>query len=263
MKNSLFTRSFGTVLLGTLALSVGNAAATAQSFPPTEATPEVSPAIAEVQYTEDLDNYGELLNQVTSINQLRDVSPADWSYEALRNLVDNYGCIVGYPDRTYRGNRPLSRNEFAAGLSACLTQLEKRMMASKQQLDALQPARENAVLPGDTLNNVFTRAFYNSTGRYYDITSVSGQANLIFGWRSWPGSYFDNMIAEDAAVVEAVYHDALRQQTQGAPVSTPDLASPYSESLRQNPDYIRLGNPPLPPTRSSATSTPAYGYQGY
>ena len=34
------------------------------------------------------------LEQVTNVNQLRDVSPADWAYEALRSLVDRYGCIA-------------------------------------------------------------------------------------------------------------------------------------------------------------------------
>lgn len=234
--------------------------AEAQSTLPQPPTPTAEEtAVAEAAYEEDYANYSQVLDQVTSINQFRDVSPTEWSYEALKNLVENYSCIVGYPDGTYRGNRPLTRNEFAAGLSACLTRLERRMMESKQQLEAMQPVRANAVPPGDTLNNVSTRAFYNSTGRYYNITSISGQANLIFGWRSWPGSYFDNMIAEGAAVVEAVYHDALRQQTRGVPISTPDLTSPYDESLLDQPSYVRFGNPPLPPSKSSATSTPAYG----
>jgi hypothetical protein len=35
-------------------------------------------------------------------------------------LVENYGCIQGYPDRTFRGQRSLTRFEFAAGLNACL-----------------------------------------------------------------------------------------------------------------------------------------------
>lgn len=71
------------------------------------------------------------VNQVTNVNQLRDVSPADWAYEALRSLVDRYGCIVGYPDQTYRGNKALSRYEFAAGLNACLNQIE-RLIASSE-----------------------------------------------------------------------------------------------------------------------------------
>lgn len=73
-------------------------------------------------------NEGNRINsegQVTNIGQLRDVSPGDWAYEALRNLVERYGCIAGYPDGTYRGNRALSRYEFAAGLNACLNQLER------------------------------------------------------------------------------------------------------------------------------------------
>ncbi|MGF1539368.1 MAG: porin, partial [Pleurocapsa sp.] len=33
--------------------------------------------------------------QITNVNQLRDVAPTDWAYEALRSLVDRYGCIAG------------------------------------------------------------------------------------------------------------------------------------------------------------------------
>ena len=64
-------------------------------------------------------------NQVTNVNQLRDVSPTDWAYEALRSLVDRYGCIAGFPDRTYRGSQALTRYEFAAGLNSCLNQIER------------------------------------------------------------------------------------------------------------------------------------------
>ncbi len=35
------------------------------------------------------------------------------------------GCLSGYPDRTYRGDRPITRNEFAAGLDACLQQVDR------------------------------------------------------------------------------------------------------------------------------------------
>ncbi|HBE61043.1 MAG TPA: hypothetical protein DEG17_18830 [Cyanobacteria bacterium UBA11149] len=79
---------------------------------------------------QQLQNYGsennsDALDQVTNVGQLRDVSPGDWAYEALRNLVERYGCIAGYPDGTYRGNRAMTRYEFAAGLNACLSQLER------------------------------------------------------------------------------------------------------------------------------------------
>ena len=81
----------------------------------------------------DLHNLEAELNQVTNVNQLRDVSPGDWAYEALRSLVDRYGCIAGYPNQTYRGNQSLSRYEFAAGLNSCLNQVE-RLIASSEAI---------------------------------------------------------------------------------------------------------------------------------
>ncbi len=84
---------------------------------------------------QQINNYQEIgqdssLSQVTNVNQLRDVSPTDWAYEALRSLVDRYGCISGFPNQTYRGNQALSRYEFAAGLNSCLNQIE-RLIASQ------------------------------------------------------------------------------------------------------------------------------------
>lgn len=67
----------------------------------------------------------EPLAQLTNVSQLRDIAPTDWAYEALRSLVERYGCIVGYPDRTFRGDRTLTRWEFAAGLNACLNVMER------------------------------------------------------------------------------------------------------------------------------------------
>ena len=35
------------------------------------------------------------------------------------------GCISGYLNGTYQGNRPITRNEFAVGLNACLNQVNQ------------------------------------------------------------------------------------------------------------------------------------------
>ena len=43
-----------------------------------------------------------LLAQVTAASQLRDMDPTDWSYESLRNLVERWACITGFPDRNTR-----------------------------------------------------------------------------------------------------------------------------------------------------------------
>ncbi|NET90053.1 MAG: iron uptake porin [Kamptonema sp. SIO1D9] len=86
------------------------------------------------------------LEQITNVNQLRDVSPSDWAYEALRNLVNNYGCIQGYPDGTYRGNRALTRYEFAAGLNACLEVLAARIRESNGGVVTPPPIDEEDLL---------------------------------------------------------------------------------------------------------------------
>lgn len=94
-------------------------------------------------------------------------------------------------------------------------------------------------LPGDFLDDVFTRASYNDTGRFYEIMDISGQANQIFGWRTFPGSFYDNQITNDGLTVETVYHDALRQQMSGPRIVTRDLFNPFDTSLRENPEYLR------------------------
>ena len=75
------------------------------------------------QYTQE--GQEKSINQVTNVNQLKDVSPTDWSYEALRGLTERYGCLSGLPDGTYQGDRPITRNEFAAGLNSCFQQIER------------------------------------------------------------------------------------------------------------------------------------------
>ena len=63
--------------------------------------------------------------QVTSVSQLSDVQPTDWAFQALHSLVERYGCIAGFPNQTYRGDQALTRYEFAAGLNACLNQVNE------------------------------------------------------------------------------------------------------------------------------------------
>lgn len=65
------------------------------------------------------------LGQATGAALFRDVSPRDWAYQALDELTRRYGCLKGYPNDTFRGNRTLTRYEFAAGLNACLQQVER------------------------------------------------------------------------------------------------------------------------------------------
>ena len=66
---------------------------------------------------------GNSLDQVTSVSQFADVVPTDWAYQALANLVETYGCVAGYPNGSFRGNRAMTRYEAAALLNACLERI--------------------------------------------------------------------------------------------------------------------------------------------
>ncbi|MDZ7951905.1 iron uptake porin [Nostoc sp. DedQUE09] len=93
-------------------------------------------------------NQGNSQSQVTSVSQFSDVQPTDWAFQALQSLVERYGCIAGYPNATYRGNRALTRYEFAAGLNACLDRVNELIatatadLVTKQDLATLQRLQE-------------------------------------------------------------------------------------------------------------------------
>jgi hypothetical protein len=127
------------------------------------------------------------INQVTNVDQLRDVSPADWAYEALRSLVDRYGCIAGFPDQTYRGNQALSRYEFAAGLNSCLNQIERLIASSetvvREDIDTInrltQEFEAELANIGGRLDNLEGRTAFLEDNQFSTTTKLVGE--VIFG----------------------------------------------------------------------------------
>jgi len=118
---ALLLASPAALLLGASANAATDA--TASIEPTTSKELSVSDFIEESNRQALNGNSVSSLDQVTSVSQLSDVQPTDWAFQALQSLVERYGCIAGYPDGTFRGNRPLTRYEFAAGLNACLDQI--------------------------------------------------------------------------------------------------------------------------------------------
>jgi hypothetical protein len=123
------------------------------------------------------------LSQVTNVNQLRDVSPTDWAYEALRSLVDRYGCIAGYPNQTYRGNQALSRYEFAAGLNACLNQIERLIASSesvvREDIDTInrltQEFEAELATLGGRVDNLESRTAFLEDHQFSTTTKLKGE----------------------------------------------------------------------------------------
>jgi Carbohydrate-selective porin, OprB family/S-layer homology domain len=139
-----------------------------------------------------VDRYNETsetdsLEQVSSVSQLRDVSPTDWAYEALQSLVERYGCIAGYPNGTYRGNKSLSRYEFAAGLNACMNQIERLIASSesvmREDMDKMQRLAEEfqtelATL-GTKVDNLEGRTKFLEDNQFSTTTKLTGE--VVFG----------------------------------------------------------------------------------
>ena len=101
-----------------------------------------SSVLAQTTFDELMtDSQDDDLAQVTSVSQLSDVQPTDWAFQALQSLVERYGCIAGYPDGTFRGNRAATRYEMAAALNACLDNISDKF-ATKEDLEAVKALQE-------------------------------------------------------------------------------------------------------------------------
>lgn len=74
--------------------------------------------------------------QVTSVSQLRDVQPTEWSYQAISNLISRYGCVAGYPNGTFQPGQPATRAELAALTNACLDRITEYQTEADAKLAA-------------------------------------------------------------------------------------------------------------------------------
>lgn len=129
---------------------------------------------------------GETQAQVTSVSQLSDVRPTDWAFQALQSLVERYGCIAGYPDGTFRGNRAMTRYEFAAGLNACLDKVNELIkagttnLATKDDLAALQRLQEEFAAELATLRGrvdaLEARTSELEANQFSTTTKLTGEA---------------------------------------------------------------------------------------
>ncbi|MBD2386059.1 iron uptake porin [Cylindrospermum sp. FACHB-282] len=120
------------------------------------------------QNHEDSNNSDQRLN---SVSQLSDIQPTDWAFTALQSLVERYDVIAGYADGTFKGKRPLTRYEFAAGLQAVLDKINQLVAAGltekikKADLETLQK-----------LQTEFATELTNLTGRIDNLEARN--ANL-------------------------------------------------------------------------------------
>lgn len=122
--------------------------------------------------------------QVSSVSQFNDLRPTDWAYQALSNLVERYGCVAGYPNGTFRGERAITRFEAAALLNACLDRISDTTDELKRLLREFQ--KELAILKGRT-DGLEARVGELEASQFSSTTKLSGQATFVMGANGFGG----------------------------------------------------------------------------
>ncbi|MGB0560579.1 MAG: iron uptake porin [Spirulinaceae cyanobacterium] len=155
-----------------------------------------------IDQVQDYNSQGmQSLNQGVGAAQFSDVSPSDWAYQALDDLVRRYDCLKGYPNGTFRGNRALSRYEFAAGLNACLQQIERLIaettadFVTREDLEAMQRLMEEfeAELAALTaqVDGLESRVTFLEDNQFSTTTRLVGEVLFTQQQAFYSGS-FDN-----------------------------------------------------------------------
>jgi len=157
-------------------------------------------------------------SQVTSVSQFTDVRPTDWAFQALQSLVERYGCVVGYPDKTYRGNRAMTRYEFAAGLNACMDRVNELIAAAtadlvrKEDLLVLQRLQEEFAAELATLRGrvdaLEVRTATLEKQQFSTTTKLSGEVVFAVTTASDRGQF--NGVGTTETSNETVFQDRVR-----------------------------------------------------
>lgn len=81
-----------------------------------------------------------------------DVPPDHWAYNAVEQLRAA-GLVEGYPDRTFKGKRPMTRYEFARFTQLLLQALNARFQGIDQRIDSLSGVRGFDGITEEQLND--------------------------------------------------------------------------------------------------------------
>ena len=145
----------------------------------------VAPMAALASET-DLNRYAPVTSdQITNISQFGDVQPTDWAYQALNNLVEQYGCVAGYPNGTFKGAKPLSRFEAAALLNSCLDRVTEATDELKRLAEEFE--KELAVIRG-RIDGIEKKIGKLEAAQFSTTTKLQGEATFVLGAVSFGGS---------------------------------------------------------------------------
>ena len=135
-------------------------------------------AMAAELNLDGVNKYAAAEEQVTSISQFSDVYPTDWAYQALANLIERYGCVAGYPNGTFRGNRAMSRYEAAALLNACLDRVTEMTDEVKRLVKAFE--KELAIVKA-RVDGLEAKVGELEATQFSTTTKLKGKVRFVMG----------------------------------------------------------------------------------
>jgi hypothetical protein len=144
--------------------------------------------IADTQtlYLEKIEDYAaDTTIKETSVSQLRDIHPNDWTYRILQSFLKRYGVA----DNNLNHHRSLTRYEFAAQLNTAIKLIEQRIsngsQVSQEDLMTLgrfqqEFATELAIWHG-RIANLETRISQVKARQFSTTTKLSGEVIFALG----------------------------------------------------------------------------------
>ncbi|HAA27315.1 MAG TPA: hypothetical protein DCE56_06085 [Cyanobacteria bacterium UBA8553] len=163
---------------------------------------QASPDASRVSASEP--NYSEQA-PFPLVNQLSDVLPTSRAFVGLLSLVEHYGCITGNRELQFSGDRPLSRQEFAVAIEACLNHLQSTqslIRLSSDDFAILQQLQQEFAVELATLQSqteqIETRLSSLEEQQFSTTSRLSGQAIFAVNAGGFEG---DRIISPRGATV--------------------------------------------------------------
>ncbi|MNS15915.1 hypothetical protein D3C72_475550 [compost metagenome] len=201
---------------------------------------------------------------LTPVSELKDVSPDHWAYNAIQTLVEKYQVMEGFPDRTFRGNKTMTRYELAAALAKVMARVEQRIAQATGQSVEVEPGvnpedlRTIARLQREFREELDTlkarvdtidsrlmalekrvRVSGKMQADYRDFTSVPSSAALTSGlgatggvsadFRVRNGLMFDAQLMEDLSFMGQLNVDVYNPQSMANPYLRGMTATPITD----------------------------------
>jgi hypothetical protein len=127
----------------------------------------------------------DLTDKVTSVSQMSDVRSSDWAFIALQSLVQRYPTLTRHINKTFQGNRSMTRYEFAVTLNTFLTSLQQQRKIQKIDREDLPIIKRLQAEFSDELatlnlsaNSLETRVATLENSQFAPTTTLSGEVIL-------------------------------------------------------------------------------------